>query len=69
MYLTLFAGTLWWSLFCYALICVLFRFGIILTMKRELVALLYAVGKHAVCNCGIPDTHLLYLGGHHDKSF
>ena len=40
MYLTLLVGVLCWSLFCYALLCVLSRFAIILTRKRKLVVLL-----------------------------
>ena len=40
MYLQLFVGLLCWSLFWYALIYVLSSFAIILTRKRELVALL-----------------------------
>ena len=40
MYLPLFAGVLWRSLFWYALLYALSSFAIILTRKRELVALL-----------------------------
>ena len=40
MYLPLFVGVLCWSLFWYALLYVLSSFEIILTRKRELVALL-----------------------------
>ena len=40
MSLKLFVGVLCWSLFWYALLCVLSRFAIILKRKRELVALL-----------------------------
>ena len=40
MFLTLFVGVLCWSLFSYAFICDLSSFVIILTRKRELVALL-----------------------------
>ena len=40
MYLSLFVGVLCWSLFWYALHYVLSSFAIILTRKRELVALL-----------------------------
>ena len=40
MYFPLFVGVLWWSLFWYALLYVLSSFAIILTRKRELVALL-----------------------------
>ena len=40
MYLPLFLGVLCWSLFWYALLCVLYSFAIILTRKREPVALL-----------------------------
>ena len=40
MYITLFVGVLWWTLFWYGLLCVLSSFAIILTRKRELVALL-----------------------------
>ena len=40
MYLQLFVGVLCWSLFWYALRCVLYSFAIILTRKSELVALL-----------------------------
>ena len=40
MYLPLFVGVLHWSLFWYALLYVLSSFTIILTRKRELVALL-----------------------------
>ena len=40
MYLPLFVGVLCWSLFWYALLYVLSSFAIILTRKRELVALL-----------------------------
>ena len=40
MYLLLFAGVLCWSLFWYALLYVLSSFAIILTRKKELVALL-----------------------------
>ena len=40
MYLPLFVDVLCWSLFWYALLCVLSSFAIILTGKRELVALL-----------------------------
>ena len=39
MYLPLFVGVLCWSLFCYALLCVLSSFAIILKKKRELIAL------------------------------
>ena len=65
MYLPLFVGVLCWSLFWYALLYVLSSFAIILTRKRELVALLLlsfgclvavnphgAVGWYAVCDCG-----------------
>ena len=54
------------SLFCYALLCVYFRFAIILKRKRKLVALLllsyrcwsvalphFAIGWPAVCDGGI----------------
>ena len=40
MYLSLFVGLLCRSLFWYSLLCVLSRFAIILTRKRELIALL-----------------------------
>ena len=40
MYLTLFVGVLCCSLFWYTVLCVLSSFAIILTRKRELVALL-----------------------------
>ena len=40
MNLTLFVGVLCWSLFWYSLLCVLSSFAIILSRKRELVALL-----------------------------
>ena len=40
MYLPIFVGVLCWSLFWYTLLCVLSSFAIILTRKRELVALL-----------------------------
>ena len=40
MYLPLFVGVLCWSLFWYALLCVLYSSAIILMRKRELVALL-----------------------------
>ena len=40
MYLPLFAGVLCWSSFWYALLYVLSSFAMILTRKRELVALL-----------------------------
>ena len=40
IHLPLFVGVLCWSLFWYALFCVLSSFAIILTRKRELVALL-----------------------------
>ena len=40
MYLQLFVGFLCWSLFRSSLFCILSRFTIILTRKRELVALL-----------------------------
>ena len=40
MNLPLFVGILCWSLFWYALLCVFSNFPIILTRKRELVALL-----------------------------
>ena len=40
LYLTLSVGVLCWSLFCYALLCVIFSFAIILTRKSGLVALL-----------------------------
>ena len=40
MYLPLFVGVLCWSLFWYALLYVLSSLAIILTRKRELVALL-----------------------------
>ena len=39
MFIPLFIGVLGWSLF-YALLCALYSFEIILTGKRELVALL-----------------------------
>ena len=38
-YLPLFVGVLCYSLFCYALLYVLFSFAIILTRKRDLFAL------------------------------
>ena len=41
MYLTLFVGFLCWSLFCYALLCIISSSAIILMRKRELVALLF----------------------------
>ena len=40
MYLPLFVGVLCWSLMWYALLYILSSFAIILTRKRELVALL-----------------------------
>ena len=40
MYFPLFVGVLCLSLFCYALLCVLSSFAIILKRKRKLVALL-----------------------------
>ena len=40
MYLPLFVGVLWWSLFWYSLLCVLSSFEIILKRKRELAVLL-----------------------------
>ena len=40
MYLPLFVGVLCWSLFWYALLYIILSFAIILTRKRELVALL-----------------------------
>ena len=40
MYLPLFVGVLYWSLFLYALLYVISSFAIILTSKRALVALL-----------------------------
>ena len=40
MYFPLFVGVLYLSLFCYALLCVLSSFAIILKRKRKLVALL-----------------------------
>ena len=43
MYLPLFVGILCWSLFWYALLCVLSSFTIILTRMKELVALLFYV--------------------------
>ena len=39
MYLPLFVGVLCWSLFWYALLCVLYSFAIIWMRKRELVSL------------------------------
>ena len=61
MYLPFFGGmVLCRSLFWYALLYVLSSFAIILTKKRELVALLLlalgcqsARGWSAVCDCGI----------------
>ena len=66
MYLPMFVGALSWPLFCCALLYVLSGFAIILTRKRELVALLLlsyckfpvalprgAVSWSAVCDCGI----------------
>ena len=41
MYPPLFVGVLCWSVFWYALLYVLSSFAIILTRKRELVALLF----------------------------
>ena len=41
MYLPLSVGVLYWSLFWYALICVLSSFAIVLTRKKELVVLLF----------------------------
>ena len=41
LYLLLFVGDLCSSLFCYALLCVLSSFAIIVTMRRDLVSLLY----------------------------
>ena len=40
MYFTLFVGVMRLSLFCYALLCVLSSFAIILKRKRKLVSLL-----------------------------
>ena len=40
MYMPLFVGVLCWSLLWYTSLCVLSSFAIILTKKRELVALL-----------------------------
>ena len=40
MYLIVFVGILCWSLFCYALLCVLSSVAVIWTRKREIVALL-----------------------------
>ena len=40
MYFPLFVGVMCLSLFCYALLCALFSFAIILKRKRKLVALL-----------------------------
>ena len=40
MYLPLFVGVLHWSLFWYALLCVLSSYAIILMRKRELVTFL-----------------------------
>ena len=67
MYFPLFVGVLCLSLFCYALLCVLSSFAIILKRKRKLVAFLSyryivkcsvalpggTVGWFAVCDCGI----------------
>ena len=51
MYLPLFLVTLCWSLFCYALLYVLSSFAIILTRKRDLVALrLLSFGCLAIVN-------------------
>ena len=43
MYLPLFVGLLYWSLFWYALLYVISSYAIILTRKGELVALLYCL--------------------------
>ena len=40
MYFLLFVGALCLSLFCYALLCILSSFAIILKRKRELISLL-----------------------------
>ena len=40
MYFPLFVGVLCLALFCYALLCILSRFAIILKRKRKLVAML-----------------------------
>ena len=48
-------GLLCLSLFCYALLCVLPSFAIILTMKKELVALLLLF-----CRC-IATVNVLFL--------
>ena len=65
-------GVLCWSLFWYALLYVHSSFAVILTRKRQLVALLllsyeslvtvnvlYAVGWSAVCDCGISRSYSL----------
>ena len=69
MYFLLLVGVLCLSLFCYALLCALSSFAIILKRKRELVAFIIlwmscyckysvtlphdAVGWSAKCDCGI----------------
>ena len=47
--LTLFVAELCWSLFCYAFLCVLSSFAIILMKKRELDALLVFRGSSSRC--------------------
>ena len=68
IYLPLFVGFLCLSLFWYGLLCVLSSFAIVLTRKREMVALLlwlFLTMPLVSLQCVIvvfPDhTHLLYL--------
>ena len=54
MHVPLFVGVLGWSLFWYALLYVLSRFAIILTRKRELVALLLWILCYCKCPVALP---------------
>ena len=58
MYFSLFVGVLCLSLSWYALLCVLFKFAIILKRKRELVALLLIVLRMSCyCKCFVALLH------------
>ena len=57
MHLTLFAGALWWSLFCYALLYVLSSFAIILTRKGELFvfsSIAFLMSCDCKCSVALP---------------
>ena len=58
MYFQLFVGVLCLSLFCYALLCVLSSFAIILKRKRESWLLCFIVlGMYSYCKCSVTIPH------------